>query len=515
MFQQSTAKALRLHPDDNVGVATCDLDAEATIQVSDATVELSEPIAMGHKFALAPIASGDRVTKYGQTIGFATQSIDPGNWVHSHNLAADALSHDYRIASEVPPPPDPILGRTFEGYRRADGKVGTRNYLAVISTVNCSASVSKYIAGRFDRDLLKQYPHVDGILALTHKGGCGLQYDSEDHHQLNRVLAGFAKHGNVAGYLLIGLGCEVGTLGHLIEDQQLVQIGQSNPTARPLTLSIQDCGGTQNTVDEGIRILAEMLPGANALRRETVPASELVLGTECGGSDGNSGVTANPALGVASDLIVAAGGTAILAETPEIYGAEHLLVRRAKTREVGEALLERIAWWEAFTARFGAKIDNNPTPGNKAGGLTTIYEKSLGAVAKGGSTALAGVFRYAQPIRQKGFVVMDSPGYDPASVTGMVASGANVICFTTGRGSCFGCRPVPSVKIATNTPMYERMQGDMDVNAGVVLEGTSVRQLGEQIFELILEVASGRQTKSEAHGVGEEEFLPWSIGPTL
>lgn len=514
----ATIDVVYLHPLDNVCVAARNLESGAVVSAGGRTITLREPVTLGHKIAIASIAEGDRVLKYGQTIGFATQPIEPGQWIHTHNLTAGEFSRDYAFASETPPPPPPITGRTFLGYRRADGRAGTRNYLAVISSVNCSASVSRYIAQRFDQELLRRYPNVDGILPITHKGGCGLQYGGEDHEQLNRVLAGFARHPNVGGYLLVGLGCETATIGSLMEQGGLVQIagaGNGHAPNRPPVLSMQDVGGTTKTIEAGLRLVAEMLPQANDVRREPIPASEIVLGTNCGGSDGNSGVTANPALGVASDLLVAAGGTSVLAETPEIYGAEHLLTRRAVSREVGEKLIERIRWWERYTSMFGAQIDNNPSPGNKAGGLTTIYEKSLGAVAKAGATAMTDVVRYAEQVRAKGFVVMDTPGFDPASVTGLVAGGCNVVVFTTGRGSCFGCKPTPSIKVATNTPMYERMIDDMDINAGVILSGTPVEEVGQQIFEMILEVASGRKTKSELVGVGEEEFAPWSIGPTL
>ena len=528
-------EALHLHPSDNICVAAQSLPAGKRLTLGGRTVELTEPVAIGHKAALVAIPKGRRVLKYGQTIGFATEAIEPGAWVHSHNLAAGEFARDYMYAAETPPPPAPIADRTFQGYRRPDGRVGTRNYLAIISNVNCSASVARTIAQKFDANLLKKFPSIDGILPITHKSGCGLQYKGEDHAQLNRVLSGFAKHPNVGGYLLVGLGCETATLGSLVESGHLVQVtgpdgrvmvgggaGSGNGgvpggthVSRPITLSMQDLGGTTRTIEAALAHLNDMLPQVNDVRRVSVPASELVLGTNCGGSDGNSGVTANPALGVASDMLVAAGGTTILAETPEIYGAEHLLTRRAVSRQVGERLVELIRWWEEYTGKFGVEIDNNPSPGNKAGGLTTIYEKSLGAVAKAGSTAMTGVYRYAEPVTARGFVVMDTPGFDPPSVTGIVAGGANVVCFTTGRGSCFGCKPVPSIKVATNTPMYERMIDDMDVNAGVILSGTPVAEVGRQIFDLMLEVASGRKTKSELLGYGEEEFVPWSIGPTL
>jgi len=382
--------------------------------------------------------------------------------------------------------------------------------------VNCSASTSKYIAERVRATgILDSFPNVDGIVAIVHRQGCAMQYDGPDHQQLDRTLAGFARHPNVGAYILVGLGCEIVQASHLIENEKLNLVQLNGAKSTPLALSIQECGGIGKTVEAGVRAVAEMLPRVNEVKRVKLPAKHIVLGTNCGGSDGNSGVTANPALGVASDLIVQHGGTSILGETPEIYGAEHILTRRAVSREVGEKLVERIKWWEQYTSMFGAEINNNPSPGNKEGGLTTIYEKSLGAIAKAGSTAMVDVFRYAEPVTAKGFVVMDTPGYDPVSMTGIVAGGANVCVFTTGRGSVFGCKPVPSIKVATNSPLYNHMIGDMDINAGKVLEGVTLEQVGQEVFEKILAVASGEKTKSEINGVGEEEFAPWSIGPTL
>jgi altronate hydrolase len=508
-----------LRPEDNIAVATRTLEPGTPVSANGASLKVAERIGMGHKVALQPIRRGEPVRKYGQVIGFASDDVPAGAWVHTHNVEPGQFDRDYAFATEVPPLPAAQAPRTFQGYRRPGGKVGTRNYIAVISTVNCSASTSKYITGRLGPDVLRDFPNVDGVVAITHKAGCAMQLGGPDHLQLERVLAGFARHPNVGAYLLVGLGCETGQAVHLIENQGLVQIPPAPTKSKRLgpakVLTIQQCGGIGKTVEAGVREVLRMLPEVNDVRREPIPASELILGTECGGSDGNSGVTANPAVGVASDLLVAQGATSILAETPEIYGAEHLLTRRARTREIGEALVERIKWWEWYTGVFGAEINNNPSPGNKEGGLTTIYEKSLGAIAKGGSTALCGVFQYAEPVTAKGFVVMDTPGYDPASITGMVAGGANVCVFTTGRGSCFGCKPVPSIKIATNTPMYEHMIDDMDLDAGTILEGESIEEVGRRIFEEILAVAGGKKTKSELHGVGEEEFTPWSIGPTL
>jgi altronate hydrolase len=518
-----TPEVIHLNPADNVCVAVQPLKAGQQLTVAGRTFAVEGLIKMGHKLAVAPIKKGAPVVKYGETIGFAAEAIEPGQWVHIHNVLAPLFERQYEYATEIPADPTPITDRTFQGFRRADGRVGTRNYIAIISNVNCSASVSKYIAARFDKSILAKFPNVDGVLPLVHKGGCGMQFGGDDHEQLNRTLAGFAEHPNVAAYVLIGLGCETASLPYLVDSRHLIEIkglgGETIPTPgsnRAPVLVMQDLGGTQKTVDEGLRRIHELLPRVNAVRRETVPASEVVLGLNCGGSDGNSGITANPALGVASDMLVAAGGTTVLAETSETYGCEQLLTKRSRTRAVGERLVERIRWWEKYAAMFGARLDNNPSTGNKEGGLTTIYEKSLGAMAKAGTTALNDVVLYGERIKSRGFVFMDTPGFDPVSVTGLVAGGCNVVCFTTGRGSCFGCKPTPSIKIATNTPMYERMIDDMDLDAGVILsQGTPLAEVGKQIFDLVLEVASGKKTKSELHGIGEEEFAPWSIGPTL
>jgi altronate hydrolase len=521
--------AVYLHPDDNIGVAARNLEKGTELKIAGTTIRLAEPIKIGHKIAVRPIAKGKEVRKYGQIIGLATAAIEPGQWVHSHNLHIGEFEKDYAKSQHVPPDPRPITDRTFLGYKRASGNAGTRNYIAVISTVNCSASVCKFIADRFDKSALKDYPNIDGVVAFKHGGGCGMQYQGLQHEILNRTMAGIARHPNIGGYLLIGLGCEQGVMGYLLNSQGLLNI-EGNGSAvvrRPPdaqsggfgpgvpVLSMQDMGGTVKTVEAGVRMIDELLPRANDVKRVPIPASEIILGTNCGGSDGNSGVTCNPALGVASDMIVACGGTTVLAETTEIYGAEHLLTRRAKSPAIADKLLERIKWWLWHTSLYGVEIDSNPSVGNKEGGLTTIAEKSLGAVAKAGSTAMTEVYQYAEPVTAKGFVVMDTPGFDPPSVTGLMAGGCNVIVFTTGRGSCIGLKPTPSIKVASNTPMYERMMDDMDINAGEILHGRSVEDAGREIFEKILAVASGDKTKSEIHGIGDEEFVPWQVGPTL
>ena len=511
---------LLLSPVDNVVVALRELRRGHRIDVDGKSIEVQDQIPPGHKVAIQAISADKPVKKFGWAIGLATQSIAPGQHVHSHNLRCDHVIDLEAISTEIPDDPPALTNNTFEGFVRPTGKVGTRNYVAIISNVNCSASVARMIAQRFDNDYLQQYfPNVDGVVAFKHDGGCAMAFGGIRHQMLTQVLGGIAKHPNIGGFLLVGLGCEQGTLGHLIDSQKLHQIqmpANGNGASRALpVLSIQDQGGTRKTVQAGVELVAQLLPQVNQAKRTTVSASHLILGTECGGSDGYSGITANPALGAAADRIVACGGTAILSETPEIYGAEHLLTRRARSRAVAEKLLERIDWWKQYCRIFDEELDSNPSVGNKAGGLTTITEKSLGAVAKGGTTALEAVYEYAHPVTAKGFVVMDSPGFDPASVTGLMAGGANLIAFTTGRGSCFGSKPVPCLKIASNSNLYHRMREDMDINAGQAIEGRSVDAVGEEIFQTLLRVASGEKTLSEQLNLGDDEFVPWTVGPVL
>ncbi len=504
------ARTLRLHPDDDVVVA---LDILQPGEPTAAGFPAAARVPKGHKMAVGPIAPGAPVRKFGQVIGFATRPIAPGDWVHEHNLAmGEDFARDYAFgAGRRPDSPVPAPERaTFQGFRRADGRAGTRNYLAILTSVNCSASVARFIARQVERSgLLAAYPDVDGVIPLVHGTGCGMADRGEGFDALKRTQWGYATNPNIAGVLLVGLGCEVFQIGRMKSEYGL-QEGE-----RFRTMTIQDEGGTRRTVEAGVARLAEMLPAADAAKREAIPASELVLALQCGGSDGYSGITANPALGAAADLLIDHGGTAILSETPEIYGAEHLLTRRAATRDVGQKLVETIRWWEDYTRRNGGEMNNNPSPGNKAGGLTTILEKSLGAAAKGGTRDLKAVYRYAERVAERGFVFMDTPGYDPVSATGQVAGGANVLCFTTGRGSAYGCKPTPSIKLATNSDMARRMADDMDVDCGDVLDGTSIADKGREIFARILAVASGERTKSEALGYGDAEFVPWQIGATM
>ncbi|HTS94879.1 MAG TPA: altronate dehydratase family protein [Stellaceae bacterium] len=501
---------IRLNPADNVVVARADLLPGTEVPGESVTARSHVPA--GHKIATAPVAAGAPVRKYDQIIGFATAAIAPGDHVHTHNLAMGNFARDYAFcANSRPTEMVPEHQRaTFEGLRRPDGRVATRNYLGVLTTVNCSATAARFIAEQFRGNALTDFPNVDGVVALGHGTGCGMASEGLAMDLLRRTIGGYARHANFAGILILGLGCESNQIGGLMRAEGLSE----GPLLQ--TMTIQETGGTAKTVREGVARLKEMLPEANRVRRETVPASHLILALQCGGSDGYSGITANPALGACVDMLVRHGGTAVLSETPEIYGAEHLLTRRAVSPAVGEALVERIRWWEDYTAKTGGEMNNNPSPGNKAGGLTTILEKSLGAVAKGGTTALAAVYKYAEPITAKGFVFMDTPGYDPVSATGQVAGGANLICFTTGRGSVFGCKPAPSLKLATNTPLYQRMTDDMDIDCGPIADGgASVQEVGERIFKLVLETASGKQTKSEALGFGEDEFTPWQLGAVM
>jgi altronate hydrolase len=504
-----TARTLRLNASDNVIIAVDEIPAGAT---PEGGAKARERIPKGHKMATAAIASDEPVRKFGQIIGFASRPIAVGEWVHEHNCAMKDFAREPHIgegavAEVIAAVEDQP---TFQGFRRPSGKVGTRNYLAILTSVNCSATTARHIAREVERSgVLADYPNVDGVIALVHGTGCGMASKGEGFETLMRTEWGYVANPNVGAALMVGLGCEVFQIGRMKEEYGLVE----GPAFQSLT--IQAAGGTRKTVEAGVERVRSMLPELNRLRREPAPAGALTLALQCGGSDGYSGITANPALGAAADLLVRNGGTAILSETPEIYGAEHLLTRRAATPEVGQQLLERIRWWEDYCARNGGEMNNNPSPGNKAGGLTTILEKSLGAAAKGGTTPLNAVYRYAEPVAAKGFVFMDTPGYDPVSATGQVAGGANVIAFTTGRGSAFGCKPTPSIKLATNSDVYRRMIEDMDINCGDVLDGVSIADKGREIFDKILSVASGERTKSEALGYGEAEFTPWQIGATM
>lgn len=506
------SKTLILNPADNVAVLT-----EIAMGGSD-PLELGKPLGNfvpnGHKISTTALTKGDPIRKFGQIIGYATQDISAGEHVHSHNCAFGAHDKNYHIGADLnhAKAAIPTLeSRTFMGYQRKDGRVGTRNMIALCATVNCSATVIKQAAAAITHSgLLDEYPNIDGIVAFTHGSGCGMAPNGPGWDNLQRVLWGHATHPNVGAAIFVGLGCEV------MQVDNMRKMFDENDSERFHSQTIQANGGTTITINSIIEQVRDLLPEVNATERQECPASSLILGLQCGGSDGFSGVTANPALGIAADTMVGLGGTIILSETPEIYGAEQLLLQRAISDDVGQKLLAKITWWERYTAMNNASMDNNPSPGNKAGGLTTILEKSLGAAAKSGSTPLTDVYSYAEKITSKGFVFMDTPGYDPVSVTGQIAGGAQLVLFTTGRGSAFGSKPAPTLKIATNSPLFQSMPDDMDINCGdIITDGVSLADKGAEVIEAVLAAASGKQTKSEQLGLGDHEFLPWQIGAVM
>ena len=503
-----TGPVIRLHPQDNVVIAYQDIETGTEIPAEG--IRVRTPVPAGYKIATCAIASGDPVRKYNAVIGFASNDIAAGSMLHSHNIEFREFDRDPRPASEyVPVDMLPEERRaTFMGIVREDGRVATRNYIGICSSVNCSATVIRKIAEHFTNERLADYPNIDGVVAFPHGLGCGMEMSGEPMDLLRRTIAGYATHANLAAAIIVGLGCERNQIPAMMRQQQM------NTGPRLLNLIMQEVGGTRKTIEAGIRAVEEMLPQANAVSRQPVPVSHLKVGLQCGGSDGFSSITANPALGHAVSILSRHGGTGILSETPEIYGVEHLLTRRAVSVEVAEKLLERIRWWkDVYSPGRDVQINGAVSPGNQKGGLANIFEKSIGSSMKGGTGPLMEVYKYAEPVRASGLVFMDTPGYDPVSATGQIAGGANLICFTTGRGSMFGAKPVPSIKIATNTPIYERLREDMDMNAGAILDGEiTLEEMGERIFDKMIETASGVRTRSEELGLGDYEFVPWSIG---
>ena len=506
----NAAPVIRLHARDNVVVARGDVGIGTTVPAEGFVTRSQVPA--GYKIAARAIGKGEPIRKYDVVVGFAAADIAPGTLVHAHNTEFREFDRDYAFARDFRPVallPD-AQRATFQGIVRADGRVGTRNYVGILSTVNCSATVVQRIAAWFTPERLAPFPHVDGVAAFSHGLGCGMEATGEPMALLRRTLAGYARHPNFAAVLIVGLGCERNQLSGLLADSGL----QDGPHLR--TFVMQDTGGTRRTIEAGVAAVRELLPFADGARRQPVPASHLAVGLQCGGSDGFSSITANPALGAAMDILVRHGGTAILSETPEIYGVEHTLTCRAASREVGEKLVERIRWWkDVYSVGRDVQINGRVSPGNQAGGLANIFEKSLGSSMKGGTGPLMEVYRYGEPVTAKGLVFMDTPGYDPVSATGQIAGGANLIAFTTGRGSMFGAKPVPCVKLATNTPMFRRLEEDMDINCGEILDGTcSLAEMGERVFGLLLRTASGERSRSELLGLGDHEFVPWDIGIT-
>jgi altronate hydrolase len=504
--------AIQLHPKDQIAIVKQEIAAGTNLWNDCAgsrerDLLIRQSIPAGHKIALKEIPPGTAVLRYGHKIGIASQAIEAGEWVHSHNLEVGDMSREFNVSIAENLHDQPIVEplSIFSGFRRADGRTGTRNFIAVISTVSCSAQTAQAIADHFTPELLASYPNVDGVIAITHYSGCTMPPDSLAYRYLERMLLNLPQHPNVGAALFVSLGCEV---------MQIAPLFKAEDLDVPV-LVIQELGGIQKTTEAGIHLVENLLPQVNACRRTPVPISNLTIALQCGGSDGWSGVTANPLVGLVSDRIVSGGGTIVLAETPEIYGAEDLLTTRVVSLQTGEKLVERIRWWQAQAALLGFSLDNNPTPGNKAGGLTTIFEKSLGAVAKGGSTPLVAVYEYAEHIRSKGLVFMDTPGYDPAAVAGQVAGGSNLVLFTTGRGSVFGGGLAPCIKIASNSETFTNMREDMDFNAGDILNGIPMQTCRDQLLELLLQVASGVRSKSERKDFRQMEFIPWQPGAML
>ncbi|MEO8025865.1 MAG: altronate dehydratase family protein [Bryobacteraceae bacterium] len=500
--------AILLTESDNVVIARVPLPEGQEIEVNGQIVKTRSAVPMGHKVALRQIAPGEVVLRYGEVIGRALQQLQPGDHLHTHNLQFEEQVFEYEYPETDKPLPATVPDSpTFRGYPRGDGRVGTRNYIAVVAASNCAAHTAELIAESFDGESLP--PNVDGIMAFPHGEGCGHAF-GPDTDQLQRTLWGVLDHPNVSAAIILGLGCEVNQIDHYLG----VAAGNAPRADRIVGMTLQTSGGTRATVEAARREIAKMIDRASAEERVDSPASKIILGLNCGGSDSFSGITANPALGYCSDLLARIGAAAVLAETTEIFGAEHLLVRRARSREVADNLLTHVRNYKAYLTKWGGSFNDNPSPGNKEGGLTTILEKSLGAIAKAGTSTLNEVVDYAGRVSGPGFVFMNTPGYDPVSLTGLAAGGVNLIAFTTGRGSAIGFPTVPVIKIATNSSTFRRMQDNMDINAGRIADGDStVAQVGQEIFDMVLRAASGERTCSER--LGHKEFVPWRIGPVL
>lgn len=503
----SPSPLIRLHANDDVLIARRVIGLGESLP--EFGVRTRAQVPAGHKIAAHAIAAGAMVKKFDTVIGVALRDIEAGEHVHTHNLGIADAAADHAFGADVQPVdylPEDKRAR-FMGYVRPDGRVATRNFIGLLSSVNCSSTVIRQIAAHFTPERLAKYPNIDGVVAFAQTSGCGMSSPSEHFDVLRRTLAGYARHPNLAGVLVVGLGCERNQVADFMASQGLV-VG---PHVK--TFVMQETGGTRATIAAGVAAVEAMLPAANDVSRQPVSAAHLKIGLECGGSDGFSGISANPALGVAMDILVRHGGTAILSETPEIHGVEHKLTRRAVSPEVGRKLLDRLAWWDDYTRGHNGQFNGVVGPGNQAGGLANIVEKSLGSAMKAGTSPMQAVYEYAEPIDKNGFVFMDSPGYDPVATTGQIASGANIICFTTGRGSMFGSKPAPTIKLASNTPMFNQLCEDMDINCGLVIDGElSLEQMGHRIFEHILRTASGERTCSEKLGLGDNEFVPWHLG---
>jgi altronate hydrolase len=501
---------IHLSPQDNIGIARAPLGPGQQIRVDNVEITVLDAVPMGHKIALQSIAPGGSIIRYGQVMGRARAALEPGRHVHVHNVAFEELSFTYEFPTgEIALPVAPANAPTFLGYQREDGRAGTRNYIAVVAASNCAAHTAELIAASYANETLPE--NVDGVIAFPHGEGCGHSI-GPDTIQLQRTLGGVLDHPNVSAAIILGLGCEVNQIEHYLGGSPHANVHLRQD--RLVGMTLQSSGGTRGTIEAARKSIAGMIERAASERRTPTPASKLVLGLNCGGSDSFSGITANPALGYCCDLLSEVAGSSVLAETTEIFGAEHLLVKRARNRQVAERLLSFVAGYKEYLVRFGGSFNDNPSPGNKEGGLTNILEKSLGAVAKAGTSPLTDAIDYAERVVTPGFVFMNTPGYDPVSLTGLAAGGCNLICFTTGRGSAIGFPSVPVIKVATNTSMYRRMQDNMDLNAGRIADGeATIQSVGREIFEMLLAVASGQHTCAER--LGHKEFVPWRIGPVM
>src|SRR5215218_10732385 len=503
--------AIVVDPTDNVAVVKKPTSPGLELVLPDQSViEIRAAVPPGHRFATQDIPAGQFVLQFGQPIG-TSLGIKQGE-----QITHDNMSDDVPIIRELPedlhtPPPDyiPVSERaTFMGFRRPDGRVGTRNFVLVVPTSMCASHEAQQIAlmAEFLHYKRERFPNVDGDVAIPHNKGCGCQEGSTIEVML-RTLSNYADHPNVGGVVLLDLGCEKTNLARV--EQYLLKREKAfdKPVAK---IGIQEVGGTQAAIEQGLREVERMLPEVNRIEREECSVSELVLGVKCGGSDGFSGISANPSLGRAADALVRSGGTVLITEVPEFCGAEHIIARRAKDAGTGRAVYRMIDWYKEYASKFGAVLNQNPSPGNVAGGLLNITIKSLGAMSKAGTTRVEGVIEYAETPRGRGLHLMQGPGYDQESTPGLVAAGATVVVFTTGRGTTIGNAIAPVIKLASNDAVFERMSRDLDLSAGGVLDGTeTIEEIGARVFEHVCRVAGG-EVLALAEEHKHREFQFWA-----
>lgn len=475
-------KLIQIHPDDNVAVALADIKKGEVLDIAGLTVTAQEDVARGHKISLRSIGKGQQVVKYGNPIGIAKEDIAVGKWVHVHNVKTGlSETAEYEYKHMVYPKPD-VKPRTFMGYRREDGRAAIRNELWIVPTVGCVNSIATALV-RDNQHLVKG--SIDGIHTFVHPYGCSQM--GQDHEQTKKLLAALVRHPNAGGVLVLSLGCE-----NLTQDQFKAALGEWDDRRVKFLV----CQDYEDEFAEAAKLLEELAEYAGSFKREELPASELVVGMKCGGSDGLSGITANPTVGRFSDRLVALGGSTVLTEVPEMFGAENILFARCQNDAVFDKAVSMVNNFKDYFVSHGQVVYENPSPGNKAGGITTLEDKSCGCVQKGGSAQIVDVLEYAEPVTKKGLNLLSGPGNDLVSATDLTAAGANLILFTTGRGTPFGA-PVPTVKISTNTALYNKKSGWIDFNAGTVAEGEPLDAAGDRLLDFVLEVASGKRTHSE------------------